>query len=195
MSGERFLTLTPIVWTTEGRLGAAMAVRFCTSTWAMLISVPTSKVTSRVYEPSLLDCEDMYSMWSTPLTCCSIGAATVSATTWALAPGYWIDTCTPGGVICGYCAIGKVNSAIPPARAMAMDSTVAKIGRSMKKRVSMSAPHGGWAERGHRRGLGPHLHVRPDLLERPHDDLVVRFQSTADRAHAVFLERPRDDLA
>ena len=47
-----------------------------------------------------------------PLTCCSIGAATVSATTWALAPGYWIDTCTPGGVICGYCAIGKVKSAI-----------------------------------------------------------------------------------
>ena len=37
--------------------------------------------------PSLVHCEDMYIMPSTPLTCCSIGAATVSATTWALAPG------------------------------------------------------------------------------------------------------------
>ena len=26
-------------------------------------------------------------MFSTPLTCCSIGAATVSSTSWALAPG------------------------------------------------------------------------------------------------------------
>ena len=45
------------------------------------------KVTVRLYEPSLVHCDDMYSMSSTPLTCCSIGAATVSATTWALAPG------------------------------------------------------------------------------------------------------------
>ena len=41
----------------------------------------------RLYEPSLVHCDDMYIMFSTPLTCCSIGAATVSATTWALAPG------------------------------------------------------------------------------------------------------------
>ena len=87
MSGDRFLTVTPMAWTTSGSVGWAMATRFCTSTWAMLRSVPSSKVTSRVYEPSLLLCDDMYSMFSTPLTCCSIGAATVSATTWALAPG------------------------------------------------------------------------------------------------------------
>jgi len=30
---------------------------------------------------------DMYSMFSTPLICCSMGVATVSATTCALAPG------------------------------------------------------------------------------------------------------------
>ena len=87
MSGDRFLTVTPMALTTSGSVGSAMATRFCTSTWAMFTSVPSSNVTSRVYEPSLLLCDDMYSMFSTPLTCCSIGAATVSATTWALAPG------------------------------------------------------------------------------------------------------------
>ena len=44
----------------------------------MFRSVPTSKVTVRLYEPSLLLCDDMYIMLSTPLTCCSMGAATVS---------------------------------------------------------------------------------------------------------------------
>src|SRR5262245_24187369 len=32
----------------------------------------------------------------------------------------------------GYCAIGKVQTAIPPARVMMIDRTDAKIGRSMK---------------------------------------------------------------
>ena len=54
----------------------------------------------------------MYIMFSTPLTCCSIGAATVSATTWALAPGYWQVTFTVGGAIGGYIAIGSVQSEI-----------------------------------------------------------------------------------
>ena len=43
-----------------------------------------------------------------------------------------------GGVICGYCASGKLKSATPPARVMRIDSTVAKIGRSMKKRENTS---------------------------------------------------------
>ena len=51
-------------------------------------------------------------MFSTPLTCCSIGAATVSATTWALAPGYWQVTLTVGGAIGGYIAIGSDQSEI-----------------------------------------------------------------------------------
>ncbi len=53
----------------------------------MFTSAPILKVTSRVYEPSLLLFDDMYIIPSTPTTCCSMGAATVSATTWALAPG------------------------------------------------------------------------------------------------------------
>ena len=36
--------------------------------------------------------------------------------------------------MCGYCAIGSVNTAIDPASVMTIDSTEAKIGRSMKKR-------------------------------------------------------------
>src|SRR5260370_25380445 len=71
-------------------------------------------------------------MPSTPLTCCSMGAATVSATTWALAPGYAAETSTVGGAISGYWAIGKVNSAMPPPKVMTMDRTEAKMGRLMK---------------------------------------------------------------
>jgi hypothetical protein len=68
----------------------------CLETFAIIISSNNTnlrnvntglKVTVSVYEPSLVLCDDMYSIFSTPLTCCSIGAATVWATTWALAPG------------------------------------------------------------------------------------------------------------
>ena len=45
-----------------------------------------------------------------------------------------IETWTVGGVIGGYWAIGSDNSAIAPASVMTIDRTVAKIGRSMKKR-------------------------------------------------------------
>src|SRR5271165_6005675 len=78
----------------------------------------------------------MYIMFSTPLTCCSMGAAMVSATTWALAPGYWHVTNTVGGAIWGNMAIGSASSASPPASVITMDRTEAKIGRSVKKRVN-----------------------------------------------------------
>src|SRR5205085_5004611 len=120
------------------RMGSASDSRFCTSTWEMLRSDPGLNVTVRVYVPSLVHCDDMYIMPSTPLTCCSIGAATVSATTWALAPGYTADTSTVGGVMSGYCATGRVNSAMLPPSTTTMDSTEAKIGRLMKKRENTS---------------------------------------------------------
>src|SRR5262245_30588900 len=82
----------------------------------------------------------MYSIFSTPLTCCSMGAATVSATTWALAPGYTANTSTVGGVISGYCATGKLKTARSPARVTIMDSTEAKIGRSIKNRENTVKP-------------------------------------------------------
>src|SRR5262245_31629085 len=101
MLGDFFFTWMPRRLTRSGRTGWAMETRFCTSTCAIFRSVPTLNVTVRVYVPSLVHCEDMYSMFSTPLTCCSTGAATVSATVWALAPGYDADTSTVGGVISG----------------------------------------------------------------------------------------------
>src|SRR5580700_6422168 len=104
----------------------------------MFTSEPSAKVTSKVYEPSLLLCDDMYSMFSTPTTCCSIGAATVSATIWALAPGYVAVTRTVGGVTSGYWAIGRRAAAIPPSRTMTREITQARTGRSMKKRASIT---------------------------------------------------------
>src|ERR1043165_2894133 len=106
----------------------------------MFRSTPFLKVTVRLYCPSLVLCENMYSMSSTPLTCCSMGAAPVEATTSASAPGYWQLTWTVGGVICGYCASGKEKRATPPASVITIDSTDAKIGRSMKKRENMYVP-------------------------------------------------------
>ena len=45
-----------------------------------------------------------------------------------------------GGVICGYCATGSVQTAIPPASVITIDSTAAKIGRSMKNRENTGSP-------------------------------------------------------
>src|SRR5579862_8090033 len=148
----------------------------------------------------------MFSMPGMPVTCCSMGAATVSATTWALAPGYWIDTCTPGGVIRGYCASGKVKRAMPPISVITTDRTVAKIGRSMKNREIMNAPRKllgrlfgrlrGWSGAGVGRPQCRHEdfilacdgHSWPDLLQRAHHNPVVRLEPV-DNAQAVFLER------
>ena len=40
-------------------------------------------------------------MFGTPLTCCSIGAATEASIVAASAPGKFAETTTVGGVICG----------------------------------------------------------------------------------------------
>ena len=47
-----FLTLTPCFLTSSGSVGSASLTRFCTSTLAMSMSVPTSKVTWIVLLPS-----------------------------------------------------------------------------------------------------------------------------------------------
>ena len=82
----------------------------------------------------MVHCDDMYIMCSTPLTWASIGAATVSRTVWALAPGYRAVTWTVGGATCGYWATGKVSTDTAPASTKTIERTEAKIGRSMKKR-------------------------------------------------------------
>ena len=74
----------------------------------------------------------MYNMPSTPLTCCSIGVATICAIVVALAPGYCASTTTVGGVIVGYCSTGRDFSETSPATTISIDRTVANIGRFMK---------------------------------------------------------------
>src|SRR4051794_16678602 len=75
------------------------------------------------------------------MTCCSIGAATVSATTLELAPGYVQLTWTVGGVISGYCATGRMKTAMLPMSVMITEITAAKIGRLMKNfATSLTAP-------------------------------------------------------
>ena len=68
-----------------------------------------------------------------------MGAATLWATTSALAPGYVQRTHTCGGVTGGYCVSGRRVYAIPPQSVVTTESTVAKIGRSMKNRENMLA--------------------------------------------------------
>src|ERR1700761_4324536 len=72
-------------------------------------------------------------MFSTPLICCSIGVTTVAATTSALAPGYCPETLMIGGAISGYCATGSRENDTPPRITNTIETTAAKIGRSMKK--------------------------------------------------------------
>src|SRR5882757_10420418 len=114
-------------------------------------------------------------MFSTPLMPCSSGATTVSATTSALAPGYWPLTRTSGGAISGYCAKGSRVTATAPTITSTIDTTAAKIGRSMKKcdrRISV-----GPRLRGGGRGALP---VRRDLGagaradQAVDDDVVIR---------------------
>src|SRR5215831_14225826 len=132
-SGEDLFTVTPMLRTSAGRRGWAIWTRFCTCTWAMSRLVPSSKLTEMEKRPSAVAFEDMYSMFSTPLICCSIGVTTVEATTSALAPGYWPDTLMIGGAISGYCATGRRTNATVPRITNTIETTAAKIGRSMKK--------------------------------------------------------------
>src|SRR5262245_42428425 len=72
-------------------------------------------------------------MFSTPLIWSSSGDTTVEATTSALAPGYWPLTVIVGGAISGYWATGSRVNDTTPTITKTIDTTAAKIGRSMKK--------------------------------------------------------------
>src|SRR6516225_8675773 len=87
VAGDIFLMVMPSLCTRGGMTGRASDTRFWTRTWAMSELTPCLKVTVRLYAPSFVHRDDMYTMPSTPLTCSSIGAATVSRTVRELAPG------------------------------------------------------------------------------------------------------------
>ena len=147
-------------------------------------------------------------MFSTPLICSSIGATTVEATTSALAPGYWPVTLMIGGAISGYCAIGSRTNATAPRMTNTIETTEAKIGRSMKKCemriarlprcrpywvVACDAVAGGGAS-----VLRRHLAARPRAHQAVDDDAIVGREPFLDHAQAVdqLAERhvvlPRD---
>src|SRR5690606_26678217 len=130
--GELLVVVTPRRCTSGGRRGSACATRFCTNCCALSGSTPSLKCTVTARLPSLLACDCMYSMSSTPLIDSSSGEATVAAITLGLAPGYCARTTTEGGTTSGYSEMGSWNMANRPASSTATDSTPAKIGRSMK---------------------------------------------------------------
>src|ERR1051326_971957 len=136
-------------------------------------------------------------MFSTPLICCSIGVTTVAATTSALAPGYCPDTLMMGGAISGYCAIGRRKKDTPPMITNTIETTAAKIGRSMKKcemRMAALVGLGGGTARGRRRGLllGRHLDAGPHAHEPVDDDVVVLLEPVLDHAQAAQRGAERD---
>ena len=125
--------MTPCAVTVEGSRGVASDTRFCTLTAAMSGLVPTANVMAIDSVPVDELFERMYSMCSTPFSACSSGAATVSAMTSALAPGYTVLTPICGGAMFGYIATGSSRNAARPAITMKAETTVANSGRSMKK--------------------------------------------------------------
>ena len=82
-----FCTVTPLRRTSSGRPGSASRTRFETLLAARSMSVPTAKVTTVETRPLEVEIDWMYCIPSTPLICSSIGAATVSCSASAVAPG------------------------------------------------------------------------------------------------------------
>ena len=137
MSLERFCIIRPVRRTSSGKRGKAIFTRLLTLKVAWSTSVPTSKVAVIVSVPLESALELKYNRFSTPLSCSSIGAATVLVSVSALAPGKVAVISTVGGAICGYWAMGNCIAAASPAKTMMMDNTDAKIGRVMKNLVMM----------------------------------------------------------
>src|SRR6185369_3756614 len=133
-------------------------------------------------------------MFSTPLICSSMGATTVEATTSALAPGYWPLTLITGGAISGYCATGRRENATMPRITKTIETTEAKIGRSMKKcDMRMDARPRLFRSLGSARGTGRrsagllrgHLHAGARLHQTADDHAVFRPDAVLDDALAV----------
>src|ERR1700688_3701848 len=130
-------------------------------------------------------------MFSTPLICCSIGVATVAATTSALAPGYWPETLMIGGAISGYCATGSRENDTPPRITNTIETTAAKIGRSMKKcemRIFLASASLGFVRPfGRRRAflLRRHLLAGPRAHQAVAEDAIVRGEPVLDHPQAA----------
>src|SRR4029450_6328069 len=124
-------------------------------------------------------------MFSTPLTSCSMGVATVSAMTSGGAAGYEARTTMVGGTTSGYWATGSPNHATMPRMTVTNESTAAKIGRSMKKRASTSAASGGGGRRFDGHVLRHDLQTGPHALDAADDHAVVGREPRAHEAHGL----------
>src|SRR6202035_3396395 len=137
-------------------------------------------------------------MFSTPLICCSIGVTTVAATTSALAPGYCPETLMIGGAISGYCATGSRENDTPPRITNTIETTAAKIGRSMKKcemRIFLASASLGFVRPfGRRRAflLRRHLLARPRAHQAVDDDAIGGGEPVLDHAQAAVDLAQRD---
>src|SRR6266513_1341717 len=80
-----------------------------------------------------------------------------------------------GGAISGYCAMGRVESAITPTSVITMLITPAKIGRSMKKCGKFIGPSSALRISLLRNGL--HFHSGLHQLETRRHHLLTVFQS------------------
>src|SRR5260370_41895834 len=125
--GDDLTVVTPSRCTSSGRRGSACETRFSTSCWARLGFVPSLKVILILRLPSLVACDSIYSISSTPFICSSRGDATLAAITFGFAPGYDALTTTEGGTISGCSEVGSLNIEITPPSKIRTDSTAAKI--------------------------------------------------------------------
>ena len=79
---------------------------------------------------------------STPFICCSSGVATDCSMVSASAPVYVVWIWMTGGMMDGYCAIGRPIMDTRPRITVRIAMTIATIGRSTKNRVMGS--HSAW---------------------------------------------------
>src|ERR1700743_3398006 len=128
MLGLTARTVMPRRLATAGSRGVAMLTRFWTSSAATSIFVPILNVTFICISPLFVLLLCMYSIPGVPLTCCSMGVATVCSTVWASAPVNWPFTCTMGGVISGYWSIGRMVMQIVPVSTSTTEITIAVTG-------------------------------------------------------------------
>ena len=67
-----------------------------------------------------------------------MGVPTKSAMVLAFAPGYEARTTTVGGVMDGYSSMGKLRKETKPAMMIRIESTVANMGRLIKKLLNFA---------------------------------------------------------
>src|SRR4249919_2296089 len=102
-----------------------------------------------------------------------------------------------GGAISGYCATGRRKNATPPRITKTIETTEAKIGRSMKKceirmgcrrplfRLLRRASRRGWPRRLGALLLGPNFLTRPRLHQAADHDAIIGTDAILDNAEIV----------